>query len=221
MSMEMLFFVEGRDNGVWKSCDNLRLVGDPMSFDVVGNDFYKGSNEELFAMLAGLDPQRINTIAHARGLPKDLSPELTDVVEQVFRPGTAASWLSLVELLVFDWEQKLEIRATVNGPVYEQWSRSDPERDYHPPVDSISNRKPRIRISERTMAADITSIKKRHSPDQWGTMIEQELGNCFCNVTRSWTYAQKAGSFYNQTLPRMEEQGISEDVRCVFWFVEE
>jgi len=75
-----------------------------------GLPLFIGRDYDLFAVLAGVRNRRnVRPIASCRGLPDDVSEEVREAWNraQSFPEVHSASWLSLHELLTFDWDQPL------------------------------------------------------------------------------------------------------------------
>jgi len=115
MSTSMDMYAEWRSHGQWQ------FIG-----RMVKNEFYEaypyhempylpellyGSGDDsLFAILADVDngilEEKYEYIAPLRGLPDDLSPELKTWFESSQNKEARASWLTLEELITFDWHGK-------------------------------------------------------------------------------------------------------------------
>jgi len=75
-----------------------------------GLPLFIGRDYDLFAVLAGVRNRlNVRPIASCRGLPDDVSEEVREAWNraQSFPEVHSASWLSLHELLTFDWDQPL------------------------------------------------------------------------------------------------------------------
>ena len=105
--------------------------------------FYDGDNYSLFAILAdvgndGLLEEKYDRIAPPRGLPDDLSPELKSWSEDFHNKKALTSWLSLEELVRFDWHGKIRKQYAIvdkrvvhlfhpeRGFPYRQWPQGIP-----------------------------------------------------------------------------------------------
>src|SRR5678815_3673304 len=103
--------------------------------------WYSGRNYDLFGILAGVRNGRgfagcdtgdgFIPIAEPRGLPEEFSSEYVDRVDQedgdydyqFWFGDHSHSWLTLAELLNYDWYQSTRSRGWVNGPQFEEWDR--------------------------------------------------------------------------------------------------
>lgn len=77
---------------------------------------YPNQNYELFAILANVrNAHNITPIALPKGLPKDVSDEIHRYFEKdKLKPPYGMSWLTLKELLEFNWDKTISIRAWVD-----------------------------------------------------------------------------------------------------------
>ena len=197
--------------------------------------WYDGRNYRLFAMLAdvrngvgfaGVDTgNRFNPIAEQRGLPEGIDAYIgkTNDDYEFWFGDHSFSWLTLTELLEYDWYQQTKCRGWVNGPQFEKWDRMrpyQPEPDEHcggvsgGTVEHISEQEMRRRINEiKGMVKSWTEAEAR---------IKQLYGSTYCQIEWPVFYSEAAGSFYTQTMPRMmnlaKTVGGPENVRIVFGF---
>src|ERR1044072_1167734 len=118
MGTDIHLFVEKRVNGKWLSCDKWTVDRDGYYDGYYKHVDYKDSyyddrNYDVFAMLAnvrngsgfaGCDTgDGFNVIAMPRGYPDDLSEEVKEYTDQYTEH--TPTWLSLKEILEFDWNQ--------------------------------------------------------------------------------------------------------------------
>ncbi len=113
MGTDIFLYAERYIDGQW------RFLGEMLEnkYDTDGNnpyypaDLYNVRNYGLFAILAGIRndlEEPFEPIAPRRGIPSDLSPELSSWYasfqddEMLLYPG----WLTLEELITFDWYGK-------------------------------------------------------------------------------------------------------------------
>jgi hypothetical protein len=106
-------------------------------------ELYSGRKYSLFAILGDVwnpcrSDSRYEIISAPRGLPPDLSPELQTWYDS-FGHWFSASWLSLEELLSFDWQGKTIVKKAIveerfaplfgeesRGFPYETWPKDEP-----------------------------------------------------------------------------------------------
>lgn len=155
---------------------------------------YDTRNYSLFAILAdvgndGLLEEKYDCIAPRRGLPEDLSPELKSWSEyfrnkEVF----AASWLTLEELVTFDWHGKIRQQYAIvdkrvvhlfhpeRGFPYREWPQGIPIR--------------------------YTPAFKEHANASWTETYADAAGPDFMELLDSMATTY----------------GVSNDVRFILWF---
>jgi len=179
---------------------------------------YLGSNYDVFAVLAdvrngygvaGVPTGRgFKPIAYPRGVPADASPEYREYAaawEQTGYPCHSHSWLTLRELLDYNWAGQSTI---VYGP------KTALERDYEHVVRTGTPPPPRM-ITEVAFVEVLT-------PGEYEDMLEsgtREVGKRYaiCEPLEM-TYLECARDFVEGTLPELGKLGAPEDVRIVFFF---
>ncbi len=195
---------------------------------------YDDRNYNLFAMLADvrngygfagcITGQHINPISAPKGYPEDLSDELrADVERDIYstdeyswsddRPylsnDHSGSWLTLKELLDYNWEQVHKTIGYLSKSEYEE----SIYKGKHPEAwcGGIGGGNTVI-VSEQEM---IDIIEGRYPVKSYQEYYTQ------CAFPGR-TYKEKAGKFYTETIPALKklipEGGTAEDVRIVFDF---
>lgn len=114
MGCDIHLYVEVKKNGKWKSADEWKKDEDGYVSTV--DPIYRGRNYDLFAVLANVrngygfagrpTGEGFNPISHPKGTPKDVSDEVRSKIEDMDSDGHSHSWLTVKELLDFDWAQK-------------------------------------------------------------------------------------------------------------------
>ena len=195
---------------------------------------YFGRNYDLFAMLADVrngfgfagctTGGHINPISEPKGYPEDMCDELKSDLEEHNddwwnseeydkRPHLSnehsGSYLTLKELLAYDWAQRHHSMGYLDQKEY----ASSIYRGEHPKswCGGVSG-KGIVYVSEEDMKKIIEGTYPV-KPD--------ERYYVFCTFP-SKSYAEKAGEFYDLTIPALKtlipEGGTEEDVRIVFDF---
>lgn len=92
----------------WISVDE--WIHDPyFETSEVRNKYWIDRNYLLFAILANVRNQyNIQPISQPKGLPKDVSHEVKKQNDEENGDAHTRSWLTLKELLEYDWQQKYE-----------------------------------------------------------------------------------------------------------------
>lgn len=76
--------------------------------EIVTDQPYRGRNYTLFAFLADVrNYWDVEPLAQPRGIPKDISDDLKEVIDDWGGDGHSHSWFTLKELLDADWNQTI------------------------------------------------------------------------------------------------------------------
>lgn len=165
---------------------------------------------DLFAILANVRNGRgfagvitgdgFNVISEQRGLPEDITSEAR---ESGCTGEHSATWLSLADLLEFDWEQVATLRGVVDAPNFEYFDRMR-EWNYAPKewfgdVDGPNVRK----VSNEEMRAAIKTVPTGGGNSDTASRIKKALPNIYTHVCWTRTYAQCAEQVWTAILPRM------------------
>lgn len=231
MGTDIHLYVERRVNGAWVPCDTWEDdIYEPGAKTVpYGKRFYNDRCYDLFGILAnvrngsgfaGCDTgDGFIPICEPRGLPDDLSQEICAGASDFIH---TPSWLTLRELLDYDWTRTTNKRGWVNGPEYNDWvgcggrSRDEGPKSWR---GGIMGRDVE-HITEQEMERRLQNILDQFKGDRdcIGTAIKDLLGNKFCKVSWQIPYYRAAAGFLSETMPRLWRLGAPEDVRIVFWF---
>jgi len=121
-------YVEKKVNGVWEAqgtFGNKAEDDEEECYGLTSPPIYRYRNYYLFAILAGVgnyfyfhDP--LNVIAPPRGIPKNASPEYLRCASG--SDWHSHSWLTLRNILNFDWTQKLVQRGWFLASTYIPWA---------------------------------------------------------------------------------------------------
>ncbi len=154
-------------------------------------DLYGNRNYSLFAILADVrNDEGYECIPLPRGMPDGLSLEIKSWFEHFQEDAYSASWLTLEELVNFDWHGKhIQIYARVDERVTHL---------FHPEC----------------------GFPFREWPDgiqcSYSTTVPEDT---YCNARWTETYAEAAGSDFLELLDTFSQKyGVSKDIRFVFWF---
>ncbi|HLY31406.1 MAG TPA: hypothetical protein VKQ36_10275 [Ktedonobacterales bacterium] len=161
-------------------------------------EIYDVRNYDLFSILADVrnasdGPGRLDVIAPPRGMPPDLSPEISAWVSCFDSDSLQTpSWLTLRELLAFDWEH------VSNHPTYDQLAGTYV-------VDAL------VRDSSGALVYHLARIEPLAG--------DEFLARPPSPHATYATYAELAGKkFMEGVLRPLQEAGDPDDVRIVFWF---
>jgi hypothetical protein len=190
-------------------------------FDVGGRDY------DLFAILgnvrnghgfAGCDTgDGFNFITDLRGIPADASSQAIDALSHEH----SASWVTVAELLAFDWTQTTVHRGWVTAVEFEKWERM---KEWKPAPDSwcgaVSGGKVQ-HVSEYDMRKKVTKIMRGGDHKTSLERLEQELESVYCQISWVEQYSESVGHFWKVIMPRLmklaNEHG-AENVRLIFDF---
>ena len=167
---------------------------------------------DLFAILANVRNGRgfagvvtgdgFNFIAPPRGLPVDITPE---AAEFGCTGDHSGSWLSLADILDFDWEQTATLRGVVDAPNFEYFDRmrewNYAPREWSGDVSGGSVKK----VSNEEMRDAIKNIARSSAADnlQIASLLKREFPNLYTSVCWTKSYARCAEQMWTAILPPM------------------
>jgi hypothetical protein len=219
MGCDIHVYVEKRVDGQWRAADKYSDedgIGPDVSYD---DRVYVGRNYRLFSVLAGVRKHdMLPVIAEPRDLPEDVSPEVRAASDSWGVDGHSHSWLTLRELLDFDWTQECTFSTTVTGQEFARWSRYDRGQKNEPDWSFGSRGGPGIvTVPMAEMDARLAALTPQA---RWADHPEWER----LNVPITWEQpvARSVGSFLSETVFRLVQLagGVAhaDDLRIVFWF---
>ena len=193
------------------------------------NHFYRDRNYRLFAILAdvrngygfaGCDTgERLIPIAEPRGLPEDVSDLVRAESDYLGGDGHSHSWLTLAELLTYDWTQTATLRGWINGPACADWMRW---RDEEPGPKTYSGGVSGQRIQHVPIAELEARVQAIWTSGgkfaEWEQRIREELEHVYAQAEWKQSYASCCRKWWSETMPRLLHVGEPERVRIVFWF---
>lgn len=192
-------------------------------------DFYNGRNYDLFAILANVRNGRgfagIKTgggfvpISEPRGIPTDASPQVARRSDGYGIDGHSHSWLTLREILEFDWTQVSHKQGYTGLRAYATWY---PKKGRSPSSYSggvFGN-------SVRYITVDDMDglVKEWRDLDAAGRLaMERKHSSVYVLAEWDETYATAAGDeWWKQTVPSLLKMcgplTAADDVRIVFFF---
>lgn len=234
MGFDIVFYVERRCNGTWESADKWTPSeeweieeGAPPLGVAIEDRYYNTRDYEMFSILANVrqsvglvskkDGGRLQYISLPKGFPLDASPNVAAWIralkaEHVISP----SWLSLAELLNFDWERRVTLHFQMQGEDYLKMLNNEvcfQGRGHW--RGAMSEKRAKRKLSSKfnstpEEAASLLRTKKATMP-KW--LLKRSI-----NTTENVTYGDVAFWFRKNVMERMAELGDPEDVRCVFYF---
>lgn len=232
MGCDIHFYTEKKVDGAWTPADHWEQneyageEGEPAVRVPYEKAFYTGRNYNLFAILAGVRNGRgfagIDTgdgvvpIDDPRGLPDDVTAPVKADAERWGIDGHSHSWLTLAELLQYDWTQTTRQRGFLSAHEFWRWSRGDRERGESPEsyCGDVSGGITR-KVTETEMKALLQPYGLEWNAED---RIKAELASVYCRCEWEQPYYKTARHFWSDTIPKLLRLGKPEDVRIVFWF---
>ena len=200
MGIDIQMFAEVFDGERWRPAETLvenedyDPISDPLEPRLRPQSLYVPRNRALFAILT-------EDIASPRGIPGDLSQEIAAIERPWCEHGLFNhSWLTLEELLAFDWKRRI---VQMSGLV-------DPD------VASLFDDNPLgFPYADWPKGKPVSYSKwKEGTVDDRGWKPFEQV-----NVRWRETPEQLAGpDFMEEVLPKLKSFGPTKSVRIVFWF---
>ena len=231
MGCDIHVYTEVKKDGQWVSTDRWETEtnddGSERVYRPYESSIYSERNYDLFAILAdvrngvgfaGCDTgEGFVPISSPKGMPENASVEVKNVAESWDADGHSHSWVTLAELLAYDWTQTTTLRGYVTAPVYYDWNRYDRKNGNGPEVTCGAFFGPNVQeVPNDIMDALITeTIKDQKSPRK---AVEENLGNVFTQASWQRPYYKCAAYFFSIVIPQLLRMGAPEDVRLVFFF---
>jgi hypothetical protein len=231
MGCDIHFYVETQQpNGIWKSADTwVDEYQDGELCVPYDSAYYNDRNYDLFAILADVRNGRgfagvetgdgFNPISAPKGLPSDCSPQVKASAERWGCNGHSHSWLTVSELLAYDWTQETELTGLLDPFTFAEWEAWERKQGGNPKRWCADALGPNVKViteaEARKRVAEITS--GRHLND---CEDEIRMGMLHTYTRAHWTqkYYQCASGFLSETMPRLWALEVPDKVRIVFWF---
>lgn len=237
MSTDIEFYVERREGDEWVSCDTWNRNPDPDGF-LTGEDFiaapcWNDRDYDMFSILADVrSTGDYTSIAPLRGLPDDMSIMLSTYAHERVSGGygRSPSWLTLAEILAFDWDQHVKLEGYAHASHLHEWVRAGRREAGIPPPDLFELAEVKERWPDHSLISENEVLLRTEPIDNpyETTDVSREirlkgevasaLENCFVYVSWSVTYRSRAENFFRYAVSEMKRHGDPKDVRCVFWF---
>jgi hypothetical protein len=252
MGTDIHFYTERRTATGWESADNWTPYpykddeeGGPDEWVSWDDQLYTSRNYDVFAILADVRNGRgfagIDTgdgfvpIAEERGLPDDLSPRLKTFFDAHGVDHTP-SWLTLAELLAYDWTQRTKKRGVVGPSEWAVFREQGEPRSYSGDVQGGGVRHftpERFEEVWQQVRAEFSLPEQRWASHHlkggsWGEPeVSPELRRFreiigsdqpYCRVEWEVPYYRAARDFFGTVIPQLLRLGAPDDVRIVFYF---
>ncbi|MEM7005625.1 MAG: hypothetical protein AAF498_07075 [Pseudomonadota bacterium] len=238
MGLDISFFVEVRRNGRWESADKWTATeeweieeGAPSLSVAFEDSFYNARDYEMFSILAnerqspGLVGKRdggtLQCVSRPKGFPLDASSNLKawiDVFQTDIRGWnvTSPSWLSLDELVNFDWEKHVSLHYQMQGEDYLKMLNNE---SYGKIRGHWGGAMSEVRARQKLSSKFKTTPEEAAARIRSGRVIAPKwVLKRSMNIIETVTYGDIAYWFKKDVMERMSQLGEQENVRCVFYF---
>ncbi len=209
---------------------------------------YRNRNYDVFAVLAGVrngsgfagcdtgDP--VTPISEPRGLPEDdsakpykdppfgWSSEADDPYYYSCLGDHSFSWLTLEEILAYDWHQAKVKRGVISLAAFAKWDAAGcgmPEGGWSggisgPNVFHVSNDTARGLLRD-DYEGQVQKTMATAREYKWGRCDKRELfAEFYTQVQWETTIAERCREFVEEYIPALQTLGAPQDVRIVFGF---
>jgi hypothetical protein len=176
------------------------------SIIMASEDIFDGCrNYNAFAILADVrngtgfagckTSDGFNVISEPKGFPDDMSEEVAKWAEGA---DHTPSWLTLKELLEFDWNQVVNIYGLTRFETYKRWDKKDYPDD----------------MCGGVGGTDVVELEMEEADK----LIIPPTKRTYVKINFPLSYKEAAGSYYTNLIPIMQQLGKPEEVRIVFYF---
>ena len=145
----------------------------------------------------GFDPMSDN-----RGVPEDISEE----AKQVLSDQHSATWVTLAEILAYDWERSAKHRGWVNAVEFEAWDRI---KEWNPRPKSYcggvsGGSVNHVSVQEmRTKVSSIVGTKRGKEFEDAIAILKQRYGSTYCLIEWETSYSHDGRQVWTNVLPKM------------------
>lgn len=234
MGCDIHLYVEKLQDGKWVAADRWTKdkyaeEGEDRLTVEYENRYYTGRNYNLFAILADVRNGRgfagvktgegFNPICEPKGLPEDCSPEVERESDSWGSDGHSHSWLTVAELMAYDWTQVSCLQGwvdAVNFEEFDRWRRDQGEgpEEYCGGVSGSATR----HVSNDDMRAMIKGKAEGIYGSAYQAAIAAAAPGCYTLIEWTIPYYKCASKFLSEVIPRLWLLGQPSEVRIVFWF---
>lgn len=125
--MQMIMYAEVRENGMWKKVGNIFLSAFSEMHDILTDRVCDERNTilyELFGWVANRTEKytEVKPINELKGLPEDVSADIAS--NDYFRFGGFTSYLTLEEILNYNWDATISHIGRIPEKSYVNWKKN-------------------------------------------------------------------------------------------------
>jgi len=220
-------------DGSWKNFHAWNKEDDYLSPE---NELLSNRNYDLFAILADVRNGRgfagvktgegFNPIFEPRGVPEDASPEYRAWAEQWDGDGHSHSWVTVAEMMAYDWTQTTQKVGVVSLQEWAQYKVNGSPSSWAGNVMGKGIRHFSIAEVEGAFLSSKMDIWKIYHADETAmTRFKEELSKeglpfreAFTTVRWKIPYYRAGRELLSEVLPQLWRLGKPEDVRLCFFF---
>lgn len=187
-------------------------------YDVCPPYIWQGRHYGLFAILAGVrNYSGYVPVNQPRGVPAGASETYLQHVDRYGQDGHSHSWQTVAELLAYDWSHTTRKSGHINLLGYAELR----QRGYPSWLGQKGSWAP---DDHGCSPRDLARMGRKISPELdlrlLATAIELQDAETIQTARAEWhePYSQVVGSFYDKTLPALQQLGPPDDVRIVYFF---
>jgi len=172
---------------------------------------------DLFAILgnvrngygfAGIDTgDGFVPMSDRRGYPTDMSPEVGDEEHGAMSHEHSATWVTLAEILAYDWTRTTTKRGVVGAVQFEEWDRMKEWRAGPTSYsgDVFGHNIKHVTQDEMRELVRATVSNKRGA--EWTEAVAALPTNVFCRIAWKEGYAEAGAQLWSKVLPLMLKLG--------------
>lgn len=226
MGTDIHIAVEAYDGTAWVSKTKFKNDDGYMYPE---SEVYDGQNYNLFAILANVrngygfagvkTSDGFNFISTPKGIPEDASPEVSAWMANY---DHTPSWLTVAEIMAFDWTQVTTLTGVVDLAEWARWKAAGEPESWSGGISG-----PDIVVHDPAMAEE--AWVAAGSPNLWDIvhhregseeLVQRKLGPGRHYFRVSWDkpYHVCCEEFLGSTLPQLWRLGKPEHVRICFFF---
>jgi hypothetical protein len=171
-------------------------------------------NYELFAILGDVrNSDGIRPMSASRGIPEDISEEALEALSDEH----SATWVTLAEILAYDWTRTATHSGWVNATEFERWDRVK-EWDPEPSSYCGGGNFKRVSVEEMRELVHVATLTQDRAKQASNL---EDIRHTMCRVEWELSYAQSGRQLWTKILPVMLKLGAThghDNVRLVMDF---